>query len=207
MARSKTPLRQLRSRGNEFHIGTLLLFSRWLDEMLHGVIPYESSNCFSVYTPLYAAGETTGGGGWKRRHKKGGAKLRLAKVPSLTKIQSMDSLQSGSFETYLNYIDDTVSHIRSQTFRFLVGVIGEEHHWPEWGHKNRLNKNVAGDCGSEKHPPFFGGPQQNVQKPKSQLFIISPISVHQSDFFWWEGWSWVLLSWKCFFYMTICSHV
>lgn len=55
--------------------------------------------------------------------EKGGAKLRLAKVPSLTKIQSMDSLQSGSFETYLNYIDDTVSHIRSQTFRFLVGVM------------------------------------------------------------------------------------
>ena len=156
------------------------------------------------FTPLVKQQVVVGGRG---DTKKGGAKLRLAKVPSLTKIQSMDSLQSGSFETYLNYIDDTVSHIRSQTFRFLVGVIGEEHHWPEWGHKNRLNKNVAGDCGSEKHPPFFGGPQQNVQKPKSQLFIISPISVHQSDFFWWEGWSWVLLSWKCFFYMTICSHV
>lgn len=47
---SKTPLRQLRSRGNEFHIGTLLLFSRWLDEMLHGVIPHESSNCFGLHT-------------------------------------------------------------------------------------------------------------------------------------------------------------
>lgn len=52
---SKTPLRQLRSRGNEFHIGTLFLFSRWLDEMLHGVIPYERFQLFRFthpFTPL-----------------------------------------------------------------------------------------------------------------------------------------------------------
>ena len=118
---SKTPLRQLRSRGNEFHIGTLFLFSSWLDEMLHGVIPYESSNCFSVYTPFSRRWWNNRWWWWKEAEtKKGGAKSRLAKVPSLTKIQSMDSLQSGSFETYLNYIDDTVSHIRSQTFRQML---------------------------------------------------------------------------------------
>lgn len=50
---------------------------------------------------------------------------------------------------------------------------------PEWGHTNRLNKMLLEIVGPKSTLHFLGGPQQNVQKQKSQLFIISPIFVHQ----------------------------
>ena len=194
------PVEVQRQRVPHRNIASLQSLAWWNAPWCHTLRKFQLFRFTHPFTPLVKNRRW-----WKRQQKKG-AKL-IATVPSLTKVQAMDSLQSGSFETYLNYIDDTVSHIRSQTFRFLVGVIGEEPHWPSEVIKIDWTKIFAGDCGSEKHPPFFRGPQQNVQKPKSQLFIISPISVHHWDFFWWKGWSWVFLSWKCFFYMTICSHV
>lgn len=129
-------------------------------------------------------------------------------------------------------LDDTVSHITSQTFRqmlpgFLQGWFVKNTTARVRSYKS-FEQNVAGDCGSEKHPPFFGGAPTKCSEAKITVVhhftnFCSPMDAFKTFYsclsnclpkalvvlgrFWWEGWSWLSLSRKCFFYMTICSHV
>ena len=142
------PVEVQRQRVPHRNIASLQSLAWWNAPWCHTLRKFQLFRFTHPFTPLVKNRRW-----WKRQQKKG-AKL-IATVPSLTKVQAMDSVAIRKLwdipKLYRWYCQ---SH---QISNIPISCGGDWWRTPlaEWGHKNRLNKNFCWRLWVRKAPTIF----------------------------------------------------